>query len=193
MTVRTVSATEAKNRFGAVVKSARDDVDVVVVENHGEPYAFILSPSEFQRLQDADNELRRRVRLEHFDEVMRAQAERNRDLSAEEADEMAVRAVREFRTRGFIEVDMETGAPAAIANQSESVLVAISPADYEELQVLRRAKLLREVRKSLNRIQEAQLEMTRDLSDEAADALIEEIMADDQRNHSRFTNAATAS
>jgi prevent-host-death family protein len=193
MIVRTVSATEAKNRFGAVVKSARDEVDVVLVENHGEPYAFILSPSEFQRLQNADNELRRRVRLQHFDEVMRVQAERNKDLTAEEADEMAIRAVREFRTRGSIDAGVETDAPAVMANEPEPVLVAISPADYEELQALRRAKLLREVRESLNRIQEAQLEVTRDLSEEAADALIEEIMAEDQRNHSRFMNTTTPS
>lgn len=99
MTTRTVSATEAKNRFGAIVKSARNDGDVVLIENHGEPYAFILSPSEFQRLQDADKELRRRLRLERLDEIMRVQAERNKDLTADEADEMAVRAVREYRER----------------------------------------------------------------------------------------------
>ena len=99
MTTRTVSATEAKNRFGAIVKSARNDVDAVLIENHGEPYAFILSPSEFQRLQDADKELRRRLRLERLEEIMRVQAERNKDLTADEADEMAVRAVREYRER----------------------------------------------------------------------------------------------
>lgn len=97
MATRTVSATEAKNRFGAIVKSAREDVDVVFVENHGEPYAIILSPSEFQRLQDADKELRKRMRLERLEEIMRAQAERNKDLTPEEADELAIRAVREYR------------------------------------------------------------------------------------------------
>jgi prevent-host-death family protein len=97
MTVRIVSATEAKNRFGAVVRSAREDVDVVLVENHGEPYAFILSPSEFQRLQDADVELRKRMRFDRLEEIMREQAERNRDLTPEEADELAIRAVQDFR------------------------------------------------------------------------------------------------
>ena len=87
----------------------------------------------------------------------------------------------------------EDGEPVVIENRREPVLIAISPADFAELESLRRAQLLREVRASLNRIQEEQLEVTRDLSDEAADALIEEIMAEDQRNHSRFTNAAIAS
>lgn len=99
MTVRVVSATEAKNRFGAVVKSAWEDVDVVVVENHGEPFAFILSPSEFQRLQAAEAELRKRTRRDRLDGIMREQAERNRDLTPEEADEMAIRAVREYRAK----------------------------------------------------------------------------------------------
>lgn len=97
MVTRTVSATEAKNRFGAVVKSAREEVDVVMVENHGEPYAIILSPSEFQRLQASDDELRRRKRLDRLEEIMRVQAELNQDLTPEEADELAVRAVREYR------------------------------------------------------------------------------------------------
>jgi prevent-host-death family protein len=96
---RTVSATEAKNRFGAVVKSAREEVDVVLVEYLGEPYAYILSPSEFQRLQDAEVELRKRMRLVRLEEIMREQAERNRDLTPEEADELAIRAVEEFRAR----------------------------------------------------------------------------------------------
>lgn len=97
MTTRTVSATEAKNRFGAVVKSAREADDVVLVENHGEPYVFMVPPTEFKRLQDADKELQRRNRLERLEEIMRRQAERNKDLSPEEADEIAVRAVREYR------------------------------------------------------------------------------------------------
>lgn len=97
MVTRTVSATEAKNRFGAVVKSAREADDVVLVENHGEPYVFMVPPAEFKRLQDADRELQRRNRLERLEEIMQRQAELNKDLSAEEADELAIRAVREYR------------------------------------------------------------------------------------------------
>ena len=97
MGTRTVSATEAKNRFGAVVKSAREADDVVLVENHGEPYVFMLPPAEFKRLQDADRELQRKNRLERLEEIMQRQAELNQDLSAEAADELAVRAVREYR------------------------------------------------------------------------------------------------
>lgn len=95
MTTRTVSATEAKNRFGAVVKSAREEVDVVLVENHGEPYAIILSPSEFQRLQASDHELRRRKRLDRLEEIMQVQAELNKDLTPEAAEELVQRAIEE--------------------------------------------------------------------------------------------------
>ncbi|MCA9859720.1 MAG: type II toxin-antitoxin system Phd/YefM family antitoxin [Thermomicrobiales bacterium] len=97
MVNRTVSATEAKNRFGAVVKSAREEVDAVLVENHGEPYVFLVSPAEYQRLQESDNELRRRKRLEQLEEIMRIQAELNKDLTPEAAEELVQRAIEEDR------------------------------------------------------------------------------------------------
>jgi prevent-host-death family protein len=93
----------------------------------------------------------------------------------------------------LVKTVVDQGETVVVESRREPLLVVISPADYEELQALRRANLLREVRESLNRIQDAQLEVTRDLSEEAADALIEEIMAEDQRNHSRFMNTTTPS
>jgi prevent-host-death family protein len=93
----------------------------------------------------------------------------------------------------LVKTVLDQGETVVVESRREPLVVVISPADYDELQALRRAQLLREVRASLNRIQEAQLEMTRDLSDEAADALIEQIMAEDQMNHSRFRNATTSS
>lgn len=99
MTVRIVSATEAKNRFGAVVKSAREDVDVVLVENHGQSYVYLVSPDEFHRLQEADAELRKRKRLERLEEIMRIQAELNKDLTAEAAEALVQRAIDEDRAQ----------------------------------------------------------------------------------------------
>lgn len=98
MATRTVSATEAKNRFGAVLKSVRDaTVDAVLIETHGEVSAVILSPEEFRRFQDDRKELQQKQWLEHFDALMHQQAERNADLSADESEELAVRAVRDYR------------------------------------------------------------------------------------------------
>lgn len=97
MATRTVSATEAKNRFGAIVKSALESDEVILVENHGEPYVYMVPPGEFERLQEADKELQRRTRLERLESIMRRQAERNSDLSSDEAEALAVRAVREYR------------------------------------------------------------------------------------------------
>ncbi|HET9659081.1 MAG TPA: type II toxin-antitoxin system Phd/YefM family antitoxin [Thermomicrobiales bacterium] len=99
MTVRIVSATEAKNRFGAVVKSAREEVDVVLVENHGQSYIYLVAPDEFQRLQEADAELRKRKRLERLDEIMRVQADLNKDLTAETAEALVQRAIDEDREK----------------------------------------------------------------------------------------------
>lgn len=97
MATRTVSATEAKNRFGAIVKSALESDEVILVENHSEPYVYMVPPGEFERLQEADKELQRRTRLERLESIMRRQAERNSDLSSDEAEALAVRAVREYR------------------------------------------------------------------------------------------------
>lgn len=95
MVTRTVSATEAKNRFGAVVKSAREDAEAVVVENHGQPYVVLVSPTEYERLQASDNELRRRKRLERLEEIMRVQAELNKDLTPEAAEALVQRSIEE--------------------------------------------------------------------------------------------------
>ncbi|MCL4869856.1 MAG: type II toxin-antitoxin system prevent-host-death family antitoxin [Anaerolineae bacterium] len=51
MITKTVSATEAKNRFGAVLREIKRSGGPIVVQRDGEPVAIILSVTEYQTLQ----------------------------------------------------------------------------------------------------------------------------------------------
>ena len=99
MSIKVVSATEAKNRLGAYLKAATEDGDAVVIESRNEPAAVLISYAEFQSLRRAQAELAESEFLIRFDRIMAEQADRNRNLSPEEADELAIRAVQESRAR----------------------------------------------------------------------------------------------
>lgn len=92
---KTVSASEAKNRLGALIGWVRASGDAVIVENHGQPRVVIL-PVEAYADYEALREQRRRQ--EALATMHRLQAEvsaRNRDLTPEQADELADRLVRD--------------------------------------------------------------------------------------------------
>jgi prevent-host-death family protein len=72
------------------------------------------------------------------------------------------------------------GERVVVESRREPILVAISPADYEEFQALQKAKRLQEAREALERIQERQWELTKDLSEAEADAIIERVMEEDR-------------
>lgn len=97
MGTRTVSATEAKSRLGAYLKMASEDGDAVIVENHREPSAVIISFEEYQRLRNAQTTLDRQRRLAELDRIIEIQAQRNRDLTEETADALIQRYLAEDR------------------------------------------------------------------------------------------------
>jgi|SRR5690242_4390350 prevent-host-death family protein len=99
MSTKVISATEAKNRLGSYLRAATEHGDAVVIESRNEPAAVLISYSEYQLLRRAQEELAENEFLNKFDRLMAEQAERNRDLTPEEADEMAIRAVEESRAR----------------------------------------------------------------------------------------------
>lgn len=51
MAVRTLSATDVKNRFGRVLREISKSGGPIVVERGGKPVAVILSVDEYQRSQ----------------------------------------------------------------------------------------------------------------------------------------------
>jgi len=95
--MRTVSATEAKNRLGALLRVVSEEGDVVIIENRRERAAIIISPEDFDELQTLRKEQQRREALEALDRIAAIQAERNKNLSEEDAQALVDRAIKDIR------------------------------------------------------------------------------------------------
>jgi len=60
---KTISASEAKNNLGSLIKWIRSDNESVIVENRGAPAAAIISIAEYERLQVLKEKARREEAL----------------------------------------------------------------------------------------------------------------------------------
>jgi prevent-host-death family protein len=87
--LKTVSATEAKNRLGALIGDVVDGEDAILIENHGRLRAVIVSAEEWRLLVDARREMRRREAWDEFWRIAKELSARNADLTQEEADALA--------------------------------------------------------------------------------------------------------
>ena len=92
---KTVSAREAKTGLGALIAWVREHGDEVIVENHGEPAAVIMSFGEYQKARALKEQARRREALARLREAKEQASARNRDLTEEAAIALADRAVHE--------------------------------------------------------------------------------------------------
>src|SRR5438105_534720 len=81
---KAVSASEAKNRLGAVVNWVLENEDEVIVENHGEPKVVIMSFAEYQKVKKFKEQERRKEALERLERVRERVRERNQDIKTEE-------------------------------------------------------------------------------------------------------------
>jgi len=102
MTVRTMSANEAKQNWGALMRAAREDDGLVIVESHGKPKVIVLSYDEYEAFQTFKEEQRRKELLRRLDAFEARWGGRNTDLSDEQIEEVAVRAGRDIN-RGAAE------------------------------------------------------------------------------------------
>ncbi|NLF15195.1 MAG: type II toxin-antitoxin system Phd/YefM family antitoxin [Anaerolineaceae bacterium] len=96
--VKRVSASEAKNRFGAIVDWAVQSQQEVIVESYGEPKVVILSYeayTEIEQLREAARRQEALARLRQLRDEVRA---RNQDLTPEEAQALSDRFSREAAT-----------------------------------------------------------------------------------------------
>jgi prevent-host-death family protein len=91
---RTVSSNEAKQRWGAMMKAVNEGEDVIV-ESHGKPKAVVISPEAFEELRQAREAAKRQDALRWLREFEERQMERNKDLTPEQVEEIAIRAGRE--------------------------------------------------------------------------------------------------
>jgi prevent-host-death family protein len=90
-----VSATEAKNRLGALFSWIQDNQDTVIVESRGEPTAVIMSYSEYEKIQALQEQARRQEIWERMEALRREISARNQDLTEEQKEQLADEVSRE--------------------------------------------------------------------------------------------------
>ncbi len=95
---KAVSATEAKNRLGSLLGYVTEQQDEVIVESQGKPKAVLLSYAAYLDIELLREEKRRADALARLHELGEriASANRNSDLSEEEAIELADRVSHEM-------------------------------------------------------------------------------------------------
>jgi prevent-host-death family protein len=94
---RTVTATEAKNRLGALLRVVSEEGDTVVIENRRERAAILVPVADYEELQALRKNRQRREAIEEIWQIAARQAALNSDLSEAEADELVQRAINDIR------------------------------------------------------------------------------------------------
>lgn len=85
---KTISATELKNRLGMVIRAARQDDEILVIEQRGIPAAAIISIDDLRLLRDAKEQKRRAELLERYRALGTRLEEQQTDMSPDEADRL---------------------------------------------------------------------------------------------------------
>ncbi len=92
---KTVSATEAKNRLGALIGWVLEHKDEVIVESRGEPQVVLVPYSEYAEIQKIKEQVRRRQALSKLENLRSRVRARNQDLNDKHAQALADRFSRE--------------------------------------------------------------------------------------------------
>ena len=87
--MKTVSATEAKNRLGAFLGEVSRGENDVIIESHGKPTAVLLSYEAYRQFRELQDRQRRRDSMEALRQLRAEVRARNLDLTEEEADAIA--------------------------------------------------------------------------------------------------------
>lgn len=92
--MKTVSATEAKNRLGALIGDVAGGDEDIIIENHGSPRAVLISYTHYRALLDAKDKQRRREAMDALRQLREEVRAQNQDLDEEAAD----RLIEEIRS-----------------------------------------------------------------------------------------------
>jgi len=93
---KAVSANEAKNRLGALLRYVSTEDEEVIVESHGKPKAVIMSIEAYKEVQELREQKRRADALSELRALRREVRARNASLSEQDADALADRVSREI-------------------------------------------------------------------------------------------------
>ena len=86
---KTVTSSEAKSRFGELMKWTAEHQDKVIVKLYGEPTAVMMSYAEYQELEKLRKREQKRKVLEALDRLRAEVRRQNPTLSDEEAYRLA--------------------------------------------------------------------------------------------------------
>lgn len=87
---RTVSAVDARKRFGEILESVHYRGDEIIIERAGKPMAVVIPPERYDQLR------RSRERILDF---LEKNWELNKDVPSEEIEREVMEAVRDIRRR----------------------------------------------------------------------------------------------
>lgn len=87
--MKTVSATEAKNRLGALISDVTNANEDIVIENHGRPRAVLLAYERYQELNEARDQQRRQQAMDELRKLRAEVLARNPDLDEDAAEAIA--------------------------------------------------------------------------------------------------------
>src|SRR5215211_5814175 len=94
---KAVTATEAKNRLGALMQEVRRSEEPILIELRGRPGVALITAEQLADYQELQRRRRAEEALARLDAIRAMAGDRNSDLTEEEAMEIAVEAVREVR------------------------------------------------------------------------------------------------
>ncbi len=92
---KTVTASEAKNRLGAIMDWAVENEAGVVIEKRGEPWVVVIPYAQYERLQALQERLRRAEALARLEQAAQQMSRGAEVLSDEEVEELADEIARE--------------------------------------------------------------------------------------------------
>ncbi len=103
MALRTISATEARVHFGELMRSVVEDEQPVIVERAGKPEVVVMAVSEYQRMQETNEEDDWRITLRRAREVGEKIRERRAQYPLPPPEEV-IRQMREERSEHFLDL-----------------------------------------------------------------------------------------
>ena len=96
-----VTATEAKNRLGALMEYINDNNDDVIVESRGEPRAVIITFPEYQQLEACREKARREELWKQMEALRKRVGEQLQDLSSDDVQRIAEEVADDAIARGM--------------------------------------------------------------------------------------------
>jgi prevent-host-death family protein len=96
---KTVTATEAKNRLGALMSEVLDTNEPVIIELRGRPKVALISADRLEAFEKLERRRRGEEAWKAFEDLRARQGDRNKDLTDDQIMEMAVEAVRDVRRK----------------------------------------------------------------------------------------------